>query len=170
MLEYVYSLATQYRNRGLFLDTSPLLILYLGLYAPEQIERFPRTKSEGFSRKDYEFIRSFAGTFDRLVTTPHILTEVSNFMGQLHGHVKNGCFEAFARHLTEPTTHEHLPPAKELAVAGEFVPFGITDTSIAKIAAGTSLVLTTDARLNAHLTRRGIDSLNYNNFRLLLPD
>lgn len=166
----MYSLATQYRSRGLLLDTSPLLVLYLGLYAPEQIERFSRTKSEGFSHRDYEFIRSFAGGFDRLVTTPHILTEVSNFMGQLHGHVKNGCFEAFAQHLTEPTTHEHSPPAQELANEAEFIPFGITDTSIAKVAAGTSLVLTTDAGLNAHLTRRGIDSLNYNNFRLLLPD
>lgn len=170
MLDYVNSLAAQYRSRGLLLDTSPLLVLYLGIYAPEQIERFPRTRSEGFSRKDYEFIRSFAGGFDRLVTTPHILTEVSNFMGQLHGHVKNGCFEAFAQHLKEPTTHEHSPAAKELASGTEFVPFGITDASIVKVAAGTSLVLTTDARLNAHLTRQGIDSLNYNNFRLLLPD
>ncbi len=74
------SLAGQYRSRGLLLDTSPLLLLYLGLYAPQQIERFPRTRSEGFTRKDYEFILDFAGGFDRLITTPHILTEVSNFL------------------------------------------------------------------------------------------
>ena len=164
------SLATQYRNRGLLLDTSPLLLLYLGLYAPEQIERFPRTRSEGFTRKDYEFILTFAGGFNRLITTPHILTEVSNFLGQLHGHVRDGCFEAFARHVTEVTTHEQLPTAEKLARKAEFVPFGITDTSIAEVAAETYLVLTTDARLNTHLARQGIASLNYNNFRLLLPD
>lgn len=158
----------QYRSRGLLLDTSLLLILYLGLYAPEQIKRFPRTRSEGFTSKDYEFILTFAGGFDRLITTPHILTEVSNFLGQLHGHVRNGCFEAFARHVAEATTQEQSPPAEKLAGKAEFVPFGITDTSIAEVAAETYLVLTTDARLNAHLTRRGAASLNYNNFRLLL--
>lgn len=170
MLEHVNALAAQYRSRGLLLDTSPLLVLYLGLYAPEQIERFPRTKSEGFTRKDYEFMLAFAGGFDRLVTTPHILTEVSNFLGQLHGHVRDGCFEAFARHVAEATTHEHSPPAEKLAGKAEFILFGITDASIAEVAAGTYLVLTTDAKLNAHLARQGVASLNYNNFRLLLPD
>jgi hypothetical protein len=170
LLEHVDSLAARYRSRGLLLDTSPLLIFYLGLYAPEQIERFPRTRSEWFTSKDYEFILAFAGGFDRLVTTPHILTEVSNFSGQLHGHVRDGCFETFARHLAEPSTHEHSPPAERLAGKAEFVPFGISDASIAEIAAERYLVLTTDARLNAHLARQGVDSLNYNNFRLLLPD
>jgi hypothetical protein len=152
------------------LDTSLLLILYLGLYVPEQIERFSRTRSEGFTSKDYEFILTFAGMFDRLVTTPHILTEVSNFLGQLHGHVRDGCFEVFARHVAEVTTHEQSPPAELLAGKAEFVPFGITDTSIAEVATETHLVLTTDARLNTHLARQGVASLNYNNFRLLLPD
>lgn len=164
------SLAAQYRSRGLLLDTSPLLLLYLGLYAPEQIERFPRTRSEGFTRKDYEFILGFAGGFDHLITTTHILTEVSNFLGQLHGYVRDGCFEAFARHVAEETTREHSPTAEGLASKAEFVPFGITDTSIVEVAAETYLVLTTDARLNTHLARQGIASLNYNNFRLLLPD
>lgn len=170
MLEYVDSLAARYRGRGLLLDTSPLLILYIGLYAPEQIERFPRTRSEGFTSKDYEFILAFARGFDRLETTPHILTEVSNFLGQLRGHVREGCFETLARHLAEPAIHEYSPPAERLAGKVEFVPFGITDASIAEIAAERYLVLTTDAKLNAHLARQGVASLNYNNFRLLLPD
>jgi len=169
LLEYVNALAAQYRSRGLLLDTSPLLILYLGLYAPEQIERFSRTKSEGFTRKDYEFIRAFVGGFDRLVTTPHILTEVSNFLGQLHGHVRSGCFEAFAKHVAEATTHEHSPPAEGLSGRMEFITFGITDASIAEVAGKECLVLTTDAKLHAHLARQGVASLNYNNFRLLLP-
>jgi hypothetical protein len=170
LLEYVNSLAGQYRSRGLLLDTSPLLLLYLGLYAPQQIERFPRTRSEGFTRKDYEFILDFAGGFDRLITTPHILTEVSNFLGQLHGYVRDGCFEVFARHVAEDSTNEHSPSAVALAGKAEFVPFGITDTSIAEVAAERYLVLTTDARLNTHLVRLGVASLNYNNFRLLLPE
>lgn len=170
MLEYVDSFAQQYRSRGLLLDTSPLLLLYLGLHDPDQIERFSRTRKEGFTRRDYEFLLAFVSRFDRLVTTPHILTEVSNFLGQLHGRVKNECFEVFARQLAESTTHEHLPLASTLAGKPEFVPFGITDASIAEVATDTYLVLTTDARLNAYLVRQGIASLNYNNFRLSLSE
>ena len=170
MLKYVDLLTARYRSRGLLLDTSPLLIFYLGLYAPEQIERFLRTSNEGVTSKAFEVLLAFASGFDRTVTTPHILTEVSNFLGQLHGRVRDGCFETFAQHLAEPTTHEFSLPAMRLAGKAEFVTFGTTDASIAELAAERYLVLTSDARLNAHLARRGVTSFNYNNFRLLLPD
>jgi hypothetical protein len=32
------------------------------------------------------------GGFERMATTPHILTEVSNLMGQLTGRARAGCF------------------------------------------------------------------------------
>jgi len=55
-----------------------------------------------------------------------------------------------------------------LSERAEFIPFGITYTSIAEVAADQYLVLTTDARLRAHLVRNGVDELNYDNFRLNL--
>jgi hypothetical protein len=165
-VEHVDSLVERYRSRGVLVDTSLLLVLYVGLYDPEQIERFGRTR-QSFTARDFGFLVSFVDQFERIITTPHILTEVSNFLGQLSGHVRDGCFAAFAQHVAAATTREHLPPAEDLTNHAEFVRFGITDASIAEIAAKPYLVLTTDRRLYGHLTSKGIAALNYNHFRPL---
>lgn len=171
-MENVEALAGLYRRRGILLDTGPLVVLYVGLFDPDQVLRFPHTRQIGnaeelFTGRDFETILGFVRGFDRLITTPHVLAEVSNFLGRLSGHAKEECFAIFARHLAEATTEEHRPAAKVLAGKQEFVPFGITDSAIAEVAAGEYLVLTTDARLNAHLVNKGVASLNYNNYRPL---
>lgn len=171
-MEAVEALAGPYRRRGILLDTGPLTVLYVGLFDPDQVVRFRRTRRIGdaeevFTRRDFEAISRFVGGFDRLVTTPHVLAEVSNFLGNFSGRVRDECFAIFARHLAEATTDEHRPTAEVLAGRQEFVPFGITDTAIADVAADGYLVLTTDARLNAHLVGRGVASINYNNYRPL---
>lgn len=148
------------------MDTSLLLVLYVGLYDPEQIERFGRTK-QSFTVRDFDFLLAFIDLFDLVATTPHILTEVSNFLGQLSGHVRDGCFAVFARHVAAATTREHLPTAAGLAYNAECIRFGITDTSIIEVAAEPYLVLTTDYRLHGRLTSKGIAALNYNHFRPL---
>lgn len=172
-MEQVEALVAQYRARGILPDTGPLVVLYVGLHDPAQVERFPRTRHIGqevFTSKDFEVIFALVNGFERVVTTPHVLAEVSNFLGQLQGRVKDECFNVFARHVASTTTHEHLPTAGALSSKPEFVPFGITDAAIAEVAAEQYLVLTTDARLNAHLAKKGVASLNYNNFRPLSPD
>ena len=165
MVEYVDSLVAQYRGRGILVDTSLLLLIYVGLHDPAQIERFNRTKE--FTRKDFEYVRSFVDQFERVIVTPHIFTEVSNFLGQLSGRTKDECFALLAQHVALATTCEHSPSAESLADKEAFIRFGITDTSIVEVAAEPYLVLTTDYKLNGYLVSKGLASLNYHNFRPL---
>ncbi len=148
------------------MDTGLLLVLYVGLYDPEQIERFGRTR-QSYTTRDFEFLVASHDQFERIVTAPHILTEVSNFLRHLSGHVRDGCFAVFARHVAASTTREHILPAEDLTKNAGFVRFGITDTFIVEVAAEPYLVLTTDCRLYGHLTSKGITALNYNHFRPL---
>lgn len=108
-MENVEALVAPYRTRGILLDTSPLAVLYVGLFDPDQVVRFPRTRQIGnadevFTRRDFEAISGFVRQFDRLITTPHVLAEVSNFLGRLSGRARHECFAIFARHLAEATT------------------------------------------------------------------
>lgn len=160
------SLVARYRSRGILVDTSLLLLLYVGLYDREQVERFRRTRQE-FRIEDFEFVLEFVDQFRRVVTTPHILTEVSNFLGQLHGDLMYGCRAVFAQHIAAATTYEHRPPAEELTANEGFATFGITDTSIMEVAAEPYLVLTTDYALAGYLVNKGIAALNYNYIRPL---
>ena len=100
-----------------------------------------------------------------VVTTPHILTEVSNSMGQLSGHVKYNCFELFAQGIT-PMREQHTSAAN-LRVRSAFVQFGMADTAILDAAYVSYLVLTDYLPLSAYLGGQGVDVLNFNNIRPL---
>lgn len=159
-------MARHLRN-GVLVDTSLLLMLCVGLYDPEQIGRFKRTRQE-FGVGDFYFFLDFVGQFERLITTPHILTETSNFLGQLTGEAKAGCRAVFAEAvMAAVTTREHRPTAKHLATDAGLVPFGITDTSIIKVAAEPYLVVTTEYPLTGYLQSKNLDVLNYGYIRPL---
>ncbi len=165
MDQYVGSLIGRYRSAGLLVDTNVLLLHFVGAYEPGLIERFARTKNRGFVPEDFYTLGRVIEQFERVVATPHILTEVSNWLGYLEDPAKSACFRRLAEAVR--LMREPLTPASTLSLDPAFVLFGITDASIRDAAAGTYLVLTDDLPLADYLGRQGVDVLNFNNIRLL---
>lgn len=163
MEQYVDSLFARYRSAGVLVDANLLLLYVVGVYDRGQVERFRRTRDR-FVAEDFDTLTSVLGRFDKVVTTPHILTEVSNMMGQLSGHVREGSFELFARSVL--SMKESYTPVAALSRNPAFVKFGITDASIRDIASGY-LVLTDDFPLSNYLRSQSLDVLNFNNIRPL---
>ena len=146
------------------MDTNLLLLFLIGGYDRSLVERFPRTANR-FVSADFDTLASLLGGFERIVTTPHILTETSNFVGQLSGRVKAGCFARLAHNI--PAMREAYIAGEDLVRHEPFVKLGITDASIIEVASEPYLVLTDDFRLYNFLATRGIDVLNFNNIRPL---
>ncbi len=65
-----------YRRRGLLVDANLLLLYFLGSYDRKQISSNKRLAT--FSVEDFDLIVRVLKLFSLLVTTPNILTEVSN--------------------------------------------------------------------------------------------
>ncbi len=164
MEQYVRELASRHRRGGVLVDTNLLLLFYVGGYDPDLVERFSRT-ADRFVSADFDTLNGVLGGFDKVITTPYILTEVSNLLGQLGGRARTECFEQFARSI--PALDETHTGGATLARKPMFVKLGITDTSIIEIAAAPYLVLTDDFRLYNYLADRSIDVLNFNNLRTL---
>lgn len=164
MERYVGSLIAQYRRTGVLVDTNLLLLFYIGGYDQRQIARFKRT-ADRFISVDFDTLAAVLEQFDTVVTTPHILTEVSNLMGQLSGRVRDGCFDLLAQSI--PKLHERHTASTDLAGDEAFIKLGITDTSILEAATDHYLVLTDDLPLYSYLGGRGLDVLNFNNIRTL---
>jgi rRNA-processing protein FCF1 len=162
--QYVSELVSRHRGGGVLVDTNLLLLFFIGGYDRDLVERFPRT-ADRFISADYDTLAALLGSFQQIVTTPHILTETSNFMGRLTGHVRDECFTYLARSI--PALREMHVAGTELVRRAPFVPLGITDTSIIEVAAEPYLVLTDDAVLYNFLATRGVDVLNFNNIRTL---
>ncbi len=161
MEEYIGSLIGRYREGGLLVDTNLLLLYLVGAYDERQIRGFRRT--EQFEPEDFLVLAAFIGQFGQVVTTPHVLTETSNLLGQLSGHVRAGCFTLLRQSIS--LMREHQAPAATIAADPDFIRFGITDMAIAEASPGTYLVLTDDLPLYSYLGGRGVDVLNFNNIR-----
>jgi hypothetical protein len=161
--QYVNSLLGRYRSAGVLVDANLLLLYVVGAYDRGQVERFRRTRDR-FAAEDFDTLSHVLVQFDKVVTTPHILTEVSNMMGQMSGYVRDGSFELFARSVSLMT--EKHTAATDLSKNPTFVKFGITDASIRDVASGY-LVLTDDLPLYGYLAGQSVDVLNFNNLRPL---
>ncbi len=61
---------------------------------------------------------------------------------------------------------EETRSARQIAGEERFVRFGLTDTALMLIAPGNYLVLTEELALYEHLSRAGVDVINFNHIRL----
>lgn len=157
------SLVQKYRRKGILVDANLLVVLLVGKLGPAHLKNCRATKS--FKPDELSLLEQFVVQFDTLVTTPHILTEVSNLAGSLPDGLL-GQFRAMFRGVVKSLS-EQSRPAMEIARDEQFIRFGLTDTAITMIAPGRYLVLTVDLPLCGLLQRRNVDVINFNNIRPL---
>ena len=70
------------KSKTVIPDTSPLLLILMGLYDKECITNFKRLSNKNYKIEDYELLLQFIAK-KKIIVTPHILTEVSNFATKL---------------------------------------------------------------------------------------
>lgn len=157
MSNYYVDLILRHRNRGIIVDTNILVLLFVGATNPALIPTFNRTKN--FTIEDYETLQALLGPEPVILTTPHIITETSNFLGYLTNPEHDRCFELFAQAVS--AFREYFLPSKELAETGEFQRFGVTDAGLIQLAA-QYLILTIDFPLSNYVSTRGVDIVNFN--------
>jgi hypothetical protein len=100
--------------------------------------------------------------FERLITTPHLLTEVSN-LAALHAdelRVLRGLFKEVVGQM-----REFYDESRSVVEDAAFERLGLTDAAIATLCRRSMLVLTDDLQLHLALVNRGIDSINFNHIR-----
>lgn len=152
-----------YASKGLLIDTNLLVLLIVGTINPTQISLHKRTNS--YSAEDYNRLITFADRFKIRVTTPNILTEVSNL---LEGYSYKGKYaldllERFTQGtkeiVCESLSTMHTYPKS-------YLKYGLSDAVIHRVASEKYLVLTDDLNFCAYLQGNGLLSINFNNLRM----
>lgn len=162
MKEYIRSLFSKYKQKGILIDTNILLLWFVGSTNRARISLFNRT--EKFLPEDYDTLMEILSFFSKKVTTPNILTEVNSLVDKLAEPERSGCFSIFARDLT---ILDELYIESSIATQTEkFTKFGLTDCGIINVARDRYLVLTDDLKLANYLQKLGIDTVNFNNIRI----
>ncbi|HAG85778.1 MAG TPA: hypothetical protein DCL61_32725 [Cyanobacteria bacterium UBA12227] len=161
MKDYLSSLFAAYRQKGILIDTNILLLWFVGAVNRDRISTFNRTQK--FLPEDYDTLLQILASFQKIVTTPNILTEVNSLANQLGEPERSQCFSIFA-HLVA-RLDEFYRESQNVASQDKFVKFGLTDCGIMDLARDRYLVLTDDLKLAHYLQKIGIDTINFNNIR-----
>jgi len=162
MHDWLRTVVSRYRRSGLLVDTNVLILKFVGDLAPSLIPVFKPTQK--YTVKDYQILRVLLRNFETVMTTPHVLAEVSNLAGKIDEDRRDLLFGEFAQGIQLLT--ECVIPARELAETPAFKQFGLTDVAISQVAQDGALVLTDDFKLAGYLSKHNIDVLNFNHLRL----
>jgi len=158
---FYYAIFQKYRNGRLIVDANLLLLYLVGNFNAKKINTFKRTQN--YTYDDYLMLRKFVGFFTKVVTTPNILTEVSNLSFPLNKQNEYKVFPAF-RSIIQSLTEEFVE-SLAASEALEFTKFGLTDAVIAELAKKDHLILTDDFPLYNYLQLNQIDVINFNHIR-----
>jgi hypothetical protein len=163
MTEQIRELIARYVQKGILVDTNILLLYFIGSFDPSLVSRFKRTLQ--FTPEDLDVLLLLLHPFDRFITTPNIITEVSNLSGQLSEPARTPYFRSLAKKLM--LMEEHYLESNSAAQQEEFIKLGLTDTGILKLSKDQYLVLTDDFRLSQFLQKKNVDVINFNHVRVL---
>ncbi len=157
------NLIQRYRSRGVLVDANLLLLLLVGTFDRQRIPDFKRTSQ--FTVEDFDLLVRVLDCFEKVITTPCILTEVSNLSAQIKEPAKTHLFRRLAQ--TIKALDEQYVRSKEAACHSSFARLGLTDAGIIHLSREKCLVLTADLDLFISLQKERIAAINFNHLRLL---
>lgn len=154
----------KYRKKGVLIDTNLLLLLFVGKLSKNFIQKFERT--DKYTADDFQILVGFIDQFDKIITTPNIMTEMSNLVksSNMYGDKLKDFFSIFAKSLT--IISEEYLPSKSIANNENIAKFGLTDIGIMLVAKNNYLILTADFAFHVLALRNSIDSVNFNHIRV----
>ena len=121
---------------------------------PSEVGRFKRT--EKYGHDGFPLLHALLESVSRLVTTPHVLAEVSNLTGERYR-------EAFISSI-EACDERHADAAR-LVRDDSFPRLGMTDGALTDLARNGVLVLTDDLPLYLHLERNKLPAIHFTRIR-----
>lgn len=143
------------------LDTNLVLLFLVGQTDRTILRRYKRVQM--FVDQDIEVLHQILMQFQsNLLTTPQVLTEVSNFLGQASGYDQIILRKAFAEYIQQ-REEIHVSSAI-LATRDSFFRFGLTDCAL-EDASSEHLVITTDYHLAGKIQSMGRFAMNFNHAR-----
>ncbi|MCY4244997.1 MAG: PIN domain-containing protein [Gammaproteobacteria bacterium] len=141
------------------MDTNLLLLFFVGAVNAGYVPKFKRTRK--YSEQDYANLCRFLNGFDYIVTTPNILTEVSNLGGHLRGDYRWQFFNHIA--MSAQVMQEKYRNSMECAASPMCNNFGLADTVAFSVAGNRHLLLTDDSALAKYAGARGVDVVHFKN-------
>lgn len=159
MTDNLDELIKKYKDKGIFID-SELLIFYI--VCKTDIRLLGKTKiTKQYDENDYLLISELVEVFNNKTTSPHILTETSDLLGE------DNDFHATLREEYINSAVEKSISSVEIATSKSFPALGLADSAIIEISKDSYLVSTDDNDLYGYLSTKGIDAIKFSYLKQL---
>jgi predicted nucleic acid-binding protein len=158
MTDFISENFIKYRKKGIFVDTGILLLYIIGSFNLRSISGHKVTAM--FDEDDFYIASDFIGKFEKIITSPHVLTEVSNQLPD-----KSDFFTIFESYINDSAIEKFIN-SSEITMNKGFAKFGLADSAIVEISKDSHLIFTSDNRFYAYLNSIGVDALNFDSLKL----
>jgi hypothetical protein len=159
-MTYIELLISKFHSKGIVVDTNILILLFVGLYNKELIDKWKRTQK--YIKKDFEFLINFLSNFI-VITTPNILTETFNLTEKLNNETSYQLFEECK--IMIGRLNEVYIPSVNAIKNKSFIQFGLSDSTIIDLSDKGFLILTDDYPLYGYLLTKGKFVINFSHLR-----
>ena len=149
------------QKKGLLLDTNLLVLYLVGQTEEGMVEKHKRTSQ--YTVDDYRLLLKIVHSQSRLMTTPHVLAEVSNLVA-FQGRLQNRFHDLFEANI-QIFESERYFSGKEICGSPAFRKLGVTDTGIVLLSTEGIVVMTDDLDLHLWLNQKGAASINFTHLR-----
>lgn len=159
------SYAREHAEDGILLDTNVLLLLLVAQFKPDLVGG---KRLETYELRDAEMLTAYVKNFARILTTPHVLAETSNFIRQI---VKGKTQSTLLTLLHPIFCLDEKGALAQCVVQGHdidiglFIRLGLTDSGLASSARKGRLLLTSDLDLHVAVVSSGAHSINFTHMR-----
>jgi len=157
-MSYAAMMIERYRSKGLMLDSNLLLLHLIGSVNDSFVGSGRYNKLSGFNTQQVLILNQLIAEFGSVVTTAHILTEVSNLVGDLHDLGRRQIWGQFVSTLE--VIGEQSISSYQVARRAEFQYLGLTDTVLAAMSE-EFLIISNDGRMVDLLRQRELNALKW---------
>lgn len=145
--------------RTAVLDTNVLLLLLVASVDISMLRSYKRVSL--FTTQDVAALEDLLRSFQRLATTPHVLSETDNFIDQAPAYRRKDLKNALLQFISR--TPERYSSSRDLIKLEAFLPLGLTDCGLIDFGLD-AFIVTTDFHLAGHILALGGLAINFREY------
>ncbi|MCL2443960.1 MAG: hypothetical protein FWD13_10935 [Treponema sp.] len=146
--------------RDVIIDSNIFILFLAGQINENKIERY--TRNSIYTKEDYYFLISVLAGYDRIITSPNILTEVDNILNRITGEDKYK-YLVLVKTIYKQTIEKYIE-TETVAQNWFFDTLGITDSSILMMAKECDLLISGDSSLCDYAKSLNINTFDFKEY------
>ncbi|GHU87425.1 hypothetical protein AGMMS49944_30390 [Spirochaetia bacterium] len=146
--------------RDVIIDTNIFILFLVGQINENKIKNY--TRNSLYTKEDYYFLLNILSNYDRIITSPNILTEVDNILNRITGEDKYK-YLVLVRTIYKQTIEKYIK-TDIVSQNWFFDSLGITDSAILMMAKESELLISGDSSLCDYAKSLNIKTFDFKEY------